>query len=95
MEYTNNFAAEVLAYPGKTLVVWGAPWCVPCKSLEPMVEKFSQQIHVVKVNVDLNSRDAQQYGVSGVPVVMLFDHGTPTSRIAGKITPDKLKELIG
>ena len=95
MDYTDSFARDVIAYPGKTLVIFGAPWCAPCKSIEGMLEKFAQQVHIVKVNVDTHNHEAARYGISGgIPVVMMFNNGLPGNNLAGRITQNKLQELI-
>jgi thioredoxin 1 len=94
MDYTTDFHRDVIAYPGKSLVVFGAPWCVPCKAIEMILEKFTQKIHIVKVNVDTNARYAYDCGISGIPVLMILNNGTPGQMLAGRITQAKIEELI-
>jgi thioredoxin 1 len=83
---TDDFS-RVLESPRPALVEFGAPWCGPCKMLEPVLVElaadYAGRVDVFTVNVDQSPDLAMQYGVMGVPTVILFENGEPQTRITG------------
>jgi len=83
----DNFAAEVVEADLPVLVDFGAVWCGPCKSLDPVVEELAGEwvgkVKVVHVDVDHSPNAAMQYQVMGVPTLMLFVSGEPVERMSG------------
>ena len=73
------FDAEVLKSTLPVMVDFTAVWCGPCKMLDPVVTQLSQdwdgKVKFVKLDVDDNSNLAVQYGVMGVPTLILFVNG--------------------
>jgi thioredoxin 1 len=82
----DTFEQDVLA-PGKTVVVdFWAPWCGPCKALEPALEELAgatEKVEFVKLDIDENPRTADRYGVLSIPTVMLFSEGEPRATVYG------------
>ena len=82
-----NFSDEVLKAEGKVLVDFWAPWCGPCQMLSPIIEEVGQElkdkVKVVKMNVDENPQTSQQYGITGIPTVILFEKGEIKEQIVG------------
>ena len=78
------------------LVDFYADWCGPCKVLEPAVERVARETYaaVAKVDVDAHQRLAGEYGVRGVPTVVLFAGGRPAERLVGVRDGDSLKRLV-
>ena len=65
--------------------IW-APWCGPCRSLAPTLEEVAKEnpnVLVVKINQDENTRTSQNYGVSGLPTMLLFKNGELVDRLMG------------
>ena len=78
----------------RILVDFYANWCGPCKMLSPELEKVSDEIKILKVNVDENQDLAKEYGVMSIPCVILFDGGKELKRNIGFMPESKLREFI-
>ena len=89
-----DFETEVLKSSVPVMVDFTAVWCGPCKMLEPVVTQLSQEwggkVKVVKLDVDDNSNLAVQYGVMGVPTLILFIDGKPVQRLSGYQPKDRI-----
>ncbi|QPV62984.1 thioredoxin [Halosimplex litoreum] len=82
---------------GVVLVDFYADWCGPCKMLEPIVEDIAETTDatVAKVDVDAHQGLAREYGVQGVPTLVLFVDGEPAERRVGVQDEGALRELVG
>jgi thioredoxin 1 len=93
-----NFALEVLNSDIPVLVEFWATWCGPCRSISPIVEQlaieFSGKIKVTKLNVDESHATPSQYGVRGIPTLILFKGGKILDQIVGSVPKARLKALI-
>ena len=81
---------------GVVLADFYADWCGPCKQLEPIVERVAANTSatVAKVDVDNHQALAGQYGVRGVPTMVLFSDGDAVERVVGVRSEDQLSTLI-
>ncbi len=90
----DTFKEEVLSEDKPVLVDFSAVWCGPCKMLDPIVEELAQewsdQLKVVKLDVDHNPQIAMQYQVMGVPTLMLFKGGESRERLTGYQPKDRI-----
>jgi thioredoxin 1 len=93
-----NFASEVLNSDIPVLVEFWATWCGPCRSISPIVEElakeFSGRVKVTKLNVDESHTTPTQYGVRGIPTLILFKGGKILDQIIGSVPRTRLKALI-
>jgi thioredoxin 1 len=82
-----TFDAEVLESAVPVVVEFGAPWCRPCKAIEPALEQIAAaaggRLRLVKVDIDTNLRTPSRYGVLSVPTVILFEGGEARETIVG------------
>ncbi|MGB6371026.1 MAG: thioredoxin [Atribacterota bacterium] len=94
----NNFKQEVLESTIPTLVDFWAPWCMPCRMLEPIIEKLAEEnqgkLKVCRLNTDENQHIAAQYGIQGIPTLIVFKGGQEVGRTVGVMSKEKLQEKL-
>jgi thioredoxin 1 len=81
---------------GVVLVDFYADWCGPCQMIEPVVERIAADTDaaVAKVDVDANQPLAAEYGVRGVPTLLLFADDEPVERLVGMQEESQLRSLV-
>lgn len=89
---------EILKSEKRPIIVdtW-APWCGPCKSIEPffeqLFEKHNGQIRFLKMNMDEEPIFAQQYMITSLPTFVVFKNGKPYNSLIGN-NRGKLEKLV-
>ncbi len=94
----NNFTSEVVNSDLPVLVDFWATWCGPCRSISPIIDElakeFSGRVKITKLNVDENPITTSQFGVRGIPTLILFKNGKVFDQIIGSVPKARLKAMI-
>ena len=92
-----GFESFVRASENVVVDCW-APWCGPCRIVGPIVEELSREmagrVRFGKVNVDLNPRVSQSFGVQSIPTLLVFRQSRLVDRIVGAHPKPRLAALL-
>jgi thioredoxin 1 len=92
------FEKAVLKSEVPVLVDFWAPWCGPCKMVEPTLNKFASEyagkLRVTRVNTDENSKWATEYGIQGIPTILFINRGKILHRQVGAVPEKYLREMV-
>ena len=93
-----SFTSDVLQSDTPVLVDFWAEWCGPCKMIGPALEEISEelagQVTVAKVNIDENPDAPGNYGVRGIPTMILFKAGVPAATKVGAEPKGRIKAWL-
>lgn len=92
------FEEEVLKCELPVLVDFWAVWCAPCQMVVPtldyLVENYKDKLKVFRLNVDENMKISSEYGIRGIPTLLLFKGGELKETIIGAYPQDKIVDII-
>lgn len=97
----SGFVSQVIEKSTQVPVIvdFWAPWCEPCKTLGPIIEKVVQEaagaVILAKVNIDEAKEIAEQMQIRSVPTVVAFVEGRPVDAFAGIKSESEIREFLG
>ncbi len=93
-----NFKEQVMEETLPVLVDFTASWCGPCQMMTPVLEnlatEYEGRLKIAKVNVDDNAELSAQYGIMGVPTLILFKEGKQVETLVGFQPKNKLASRL-
>jgi thioredoxin 1 len=97
--YDDDFD-QLIAEPGITVVDFWAPWCAPCRMMEPILGEIALEwadraVRVMKVDVDQAPATAGDFGIRSIPTVIFFRDGEPLFELVGMVSKPVLERELG
>jgi thioredoxin 2 len=93
-----SFSREVLQQAGPVLVDCWAPWCGPCRTVGPILDRLAEEyagrVKIAKLNTDQNQRIAGQYQIQSIPTLLFFKGGRLVNRQVGALPGNEIERLL-
>ena len=93
-----TFEEEVVKSDTPVVVDFWAEWCGPCKMIAPLVEElageYEGKVKFTKLDVDSNPQTPMQFGIRGIPTLLIFSGGKPVGQVVGAVPKSMLKKRV-
>lgn len=93
-----SFTEEVMRSPLPVVVDFWAPWCGPCRSVAPALDRLAQElsgrVKIAKINVDENPGVMRQFGVQGIPTMLIVKDGRIVDRWVGALPEPAIRSHL-
>ena len=90
---------EVLQSEKPVIVDFWAEWCGPCHAVAPVLDRIaeerSEELRLVKLNIDEEPSIASRYGIASIPTIVLFKDGEPAAAAVGAQPKSSLERSLG
>jgi thioredoxin 1 len=93
-----TFNSEVEGAQQPVIVDFWAPWCTPCRVMDPILDELAEQhqgrLKFTKMNVDENQETASRYQVLSIPTLMVFEGGEVQKKLIGAVPRRRLEDEL-
>ena len=94
----STFRSEVEQAGRPVVVDFWAPWCTPCRVMEPILDELAEQnagrVKFTKLNVDDNQDTAAKYEILSIPTLLVFQGGAVQKKLIGAVPRRRLEDEL-